>query len=397
MRLPLLRQFAILVSIILTHLTSYNFVRAATFDQQEVDQSSFIAVARPYGNNQYDLLILQQIPQQRQCWSENGSKLVKVEPLLLNFDFTGSCERSTDSNGYSVRIDGQDYGLNYLLRIVKRKGELVLVATNRVNPSQKEIVIGRTYGMAEGFLKIYLNPGWRFTKRSYQGQILGHVYLTGDTQAMIPEESSSIISSNLSNIESASTSLSESSQEYTFTAESSDPLVASTTDSFSDNSSASTLPSYESSLVTRNNSENLESSTKINTGDLPPPPFSPSSLPPIAPPSQNPNSQIVPPPSLNSPNSQRQSLSDVLSNFNGNPTPTSSTPSVAQARGYKVLASAKTGSQQQKLRSLYPEAFPTKYNGQSFWQVGVFSTSDNAQTVIQTLKNAGLNGKMIPF
>ena len=29
--------------------------------------------------------------------------------------------------------------------------------------------------------KISLDPGWRFTKRTYQGRELGHVYLTYDS------------------------------------------------------------------------------------------------------------------------------------------------------------------------------------------------------------------------
>ncbi|ACK68512.1 conserved hypothetical protein [Gloeothece citriformis PCC 7424] len=389
MKLALFSRFVVLVSAILTQLIPFNFVRAATFEQQEVDQSLFIAIARPYGNGQYDLLILYQIPQQRQCWREEGDKVVKVDPLLLNFDFSGSCERSTDSNGYSVRIDGEDYGLNYLLRIVERNGELFLVATNRTKPSEPELIIGRTYGITDGFLKVYLNPGWKFTKRSYQGKVLGHVYLTGDSQAMIPQDNStSIVSSPDTPEDPIDSSSSETPSEFTFTAESSEPPDTPTNLEFDNN--ASVAPP-----VVTSNTPNPQPSVKPNSGELPPPPFSPSSLPPIAPPSQNPNSQVVPPPSLNS--SQRPTLGDTLDTFNGNPLPPSSSASASGIKGYKVLVDAKTNAQQQQVRSLYPEAFRTTHNGQSFLQVGVFSTTDNAQTVIQTLKNAGLNTKMIPF
>jgi len=74
--------------------------------------------------------------------------------LLLDFDFTGSCERATDSNGYSLRIRGTDYGLEYLLRIVQRNGELVLVGTPR-NPRQSEVIVGRTKGLGTGLIQIY--------------------------------------------------------------------------------------------------------------------------------------------------------------------------------------------------------------------------------------------------
>ncbi|MBE9264915.1 DUF3747 domain-containing protein, partial [Microcystis sp. LEGE 00066] len=159
--------------------------QATLFEQREVNQEDFIAIARPYGNGKYDLLILQQIPGKRQCWAVNGREPTIVQPLLLDFDFTGSCERATDSNGYSLRIRGTDYGLEYLLRIVQRNGELVLVGTPR-NPRQSEVIIGRTKGLGTGLIQIYLIDGWRFTKRSLAGQNLSHIYLTADSPSFNP-------------------------------------------------------------------------------------------------------------------------------------------------------------------------------------------------------------------
>jgi len=161
-------------------LVGVEIARASIFGQQEVVQANFAAIATPFGTNQYNLLIVEQIPGQRQCWSESGSNPVAINPLLLSFDFTGSCRRSVDSNGYSVRINGQDYGLDYLLRVAQRGNDLQLLATPRIGTGNTlpELVIGRTYGVTGGYVKILLEPGWRFTKRTYQGQTLGHVYLT---------------------------------------------------------------------------------------------------------------------------------------------------------------------------------------------------------------------------
>ncbi|MEB3160780.1 MAG: DUF3747 domain-containing protein, partial [Synechocystis sp.] len=111
-----------------------------------------------------------------------------VDPLLLNYDFTGHCRRATDSNGYSVRIDGQDYGLEYLLRLVPQGNELVLVATSRTGKAP-ELVLGSTKGMANGFMQVQLNPGWQFTKRTYQGKVLGHFYISG-SQASLSQPTS---------------------------------------------------------------------------------------------------------------------------------------------------------------------------------------------------------------
>lgn len=161
---------------------------AATFDSAEVNDNNFIAVAAPYGDNKHQLLIIEQLSNRQRCWSETGSNPVSVDPLLLNFDFTGICGRSTDSNGYSLRMSGQDFGLDYILRIVERNGELVLVGTPRLDRNAPEIEIGSTKGVTNGFAKIMLNPGWRFTRRTYQGKPLGHIYITTDSTPPVASE-----------------------------------------------------------------------------------------------------------------------------------------------------------------------------------------------------------------
>ncbi len=155
--------------------------QAVSFEEQAVDQRDFVVVAAPYRHG-YNLMILEQISGQRKCWSESGANPVFIDPLLLNFDFTDACKRSVDSNGYSMRIDGQDYGMDYLLNIIKKNGELQLVATSR-NANQPDVLIGKTKGIGNGSLKIFLNPGWRLTKRTYQGTTTGHVYLSGNSIA----------------------------------------------------------------------------------------------------------------------------------------------------------------------------------------------------------------------
>lgn len=156
---------------------------AARFEQQDIDANQVIAIAAPVGRtNGYQLLVVEQLSNQRPCWQEQGTNPTRVEPLLLDFDFTGICGRSTDSNGYSIRAGQQDLGIEYNLRVIERGGELVLVGVpiggDRTLP---RLEIGRTRGIAEAeFSRIYLDPGWRFTHRTYQGQTLGHIYLTHD-------------------------------------------------------------------------------------------------------------------------------------------------------------------------------------------------------------------------
>ncbi len=103
---------------------------AVIFGQKEVDQNSFAVLASPYGSGAYQLLILEQLNNKRPCWSESGSNPVIVDPLLLQFNFTGICARSTDSNGYSVRMAGRDFGLLEQLSVVRRDNDLVLIGTD---------------------------------------------------------------------------------------------------------------------------------------------------------------------------------------------------------------------------------------------------------------------------
>jgi hypothetical protein len=179
MKTSLLLKTAAIATATLSALTLGTQAIASIFGQQSVDQSRFIAVAQSFsGGVAPPLLIIEQVSNSRQCWSESGSNPVRVDPLLVNFDFTGICGRSTDSNGYSIRVGGEDVGMQYSLRIVQRGGDLVLIGVNTFE--RREMEIGRTNGMANGFTKINLNPGWQFAKRTYNGQTLGHVYLANN-------------------------------------------------------------------------------------------------------------------------------------------------------------------------------------------------------------------------
>lgn len=156
-------------------------VQAAQFSQGEVNQNRLIAIAAPIGSGaSHQLLVLEQLNNSRSCWQEKGANPTQVDPLLLNFDFTNICSRSTDSNGYSVRVGNQDLGWRYSLRIVKQQGNMVLIAVPNSDRNQPPLEVGKTNGMTNGFAKITLNPGWRFTRRVYNGQMVGHVYLTND-------------------------------------------------------------------------------------------------------------------------------------------------------------------------------------------------------------------------
>lgn len=152
--------------------------KAVSFEEQRVNPEQFLVVAVPFGYKEHRLEIIEQIPSKQKCWQESGNNPVAVNLLLLNFDHTDSCKRTANSNGYSLRINGQDDKVAYILKIVERNGELQLIATHK-DPQQPELMIGRTYGLSESPLKIMLNPGWQITKRVHQGNVIEHFYISG--------------------------------------------------------------------------------------------------------------------------------------------------------------------------------------------------------------------------
>lgn len=105
-------------------------------------------------------------------------------------------------------------------------------------------------------------------------------------------------------------------------------------------------------------------------------------------------------------NTQRRNLADILvvapnalssnppAGFNSqNTTSPNYNPSATNSRSnvYKVIVEAKYGYQESQIRSLYPDAFRTNYNGLSMLQVGVFSTQERANQVLESLRKIGLN------
>ncbi|GGA50641.1 hypothetical protein CYANOKiyG1_70170 [Okeania sp. KiyG1] len=134
------------------------------------------------GYSGYKLIILEQRSNQRPCWSESEAGLypILVEPLLLDFNFSGICGRATDSNGYSIRVDGNDLSLSHRLILQNVGGEIKLFGISLTGDKK---LIGRSRGLSNGMMKIFLEPGWQFTKRSYQGKVIGHFYFSYDSFA----------------------------------------------------------------------------------------------------------------------------------------------------------------------------------------------------------------------
>ncbi len=159
------------------------------FEQQEVNPENFVLMATPYNSGSaHQLTIVEQQQPSRACWSETAANPhednetpVIINPLLLGFNFSGICGRSTDSNGYSIRVGGEDLNWRYTVKVLEYNGELMLVGVPTDNPAEAKLLIARSQGSAQDFSKLVLEPGWRLTKRVYNGKTLGHLYLTHDS------------------------------------------------------------------------------------------------------------------------------------------------------------------------------------------------------------------------
>ena len=172
--------FLALSAIATTTVMAVPQAKAVSFQEQKVSQDDFAVVAVPFGYKEHRLEIIEQIPGKKQCWQESGYAPVKLDLLLLDFDHTKSCRRIINTNGYTLRLNGQDDRVAHVVKIVQNNGELQLVAFHK-DPTKPSIVIGSTNGLTNGAMKIMLNPGWQITKRVHQGKTIDHVYLSGNS------------------------------------------------------------------------------------------------------------------------------------------------------------------------------------------------------------------------
>jgi hypothetical protein len=153
---------------------------AGLFGSQPLDGSRFAVLARPVGQADWNLLVLEQIQMQPRCWETRADGL--IDPALNRFDFTGICSRYLDSNGYSLRIGNDDLAGRYRLRLEQQGSSVVLLA---MSPNDTGLMlVGRgplPRRDRDGFVPIRLEPGWELQRRVYGQQTLNHLYFANAT------------------------------------------------------------------------------------------------------------------------------------------------------------------------------------------------------------------------
>ncbi len=71
-------RFAVLATATLGIISALVPAIATTFEQQEVDQNNFIALAVPRTGSTPQLIVLEQIASDKACWKESGTAPVTV-------------------------------------------------------------------------------------------------------------------------------------------------------------------------------------------------------------------------------------------------------------------------------------------------------------------------------
>ncbi|MBF2027539.1 MAG: DUF3747 domain-containing protein [Oscillatoriales cyanobacterium C42_A2020_001] len=383
--------------------------QSVQFDQMEIsDPSRFVIMAAPIGNTgSYKLLIFEQLNNRRLCWREMGNNPTIVEPLFLEFDFTGICGRSTDSNAYSVRVAGEDLGKRYNLRLARQQNELVLIGFSLTDREVEFFEIGRTNGLTDGFLKINLDPNWRLTRRSHQGKAVGHLYFTSDRSLLE-------LAKNASPLLPISPP----------------PVSPQPTQSPSGSDS---IPSAPPPLENQPVPSGATPTNPLPPAVQPVPPASGEFVAPIAPapiapgtpapteiqptpsptpaPTNAPGNYVVPTtpsnsvPSNSAPSAAPKSLvsrqntlarSTVAIPVTPPGRGMSAFPNNPAGTGYRVVVYAATAEQQSQVRQLVPSAFWTNVNGQTAMQVGVFRDRAIANSLQQQLAAQNLNVQILP-
>lgn len=151
---------------------------AGIFGAEPLAKGSTVALAQPVDGNRWNLVVVERLQPGNGCWQLQASGLVTLEPDALTNETL--CNRLQSSSGYSLRAGGQDLSAPWRLRIEASGNRLELQALNPSLPAPLTIGTAPLVSVSPGgaLPAFNLNPGWTFEKRSYEGRLLSHVYLS---------------------------------------------------------------------------------------------------------------------------------------------------------------------------------------------------------------------------
>lgn len=141
-------------------------------------------------------------------------------------------------------------------------------------------------------------------------------------------------------------------------------------------------------------------------GNLAARPLPKLNLPPATAPTETPSNLPAPPPISSSSNGNKELVFTPSSSYSADVTDVEPVPfppqfnsatvtSRASQVKYKVLVEALSKKEEAEVRSLYPEAFKTIYQGEFWLQVGAFGNWDKAKRAERNLVNLGLETYLV--
>lgn len=174
---------------------------AGIFGAEPLANDSTVALAQPVDGTRWNLVVVERLQAGNGCWQRQANGLVSLEPDALSNE--AACNRLQSSSGYSLRAGDQDLSAPWRLRIEAVGNRLELQALNPSLPAPITIGIAPLPRRvdAAALPAFSLNPGWSFQKRSYEGRLLSHVYLStpeplGQLQARSRDQASEPVARN---------------------------------------------------------------------------------------------------------------------------------------------------------------------------------------------------------
>jgi len=370
---------------------------AAQFDQMPVNSDRFVVLAAPIGRGEsHKLVIVEQLSDAQPCWRDRPGNATEVDPLFTEFDFTNICGVGKDSNDYSLRVGGEDLNWRYSLRIVRDRGDLVLLAFSNQNRSTPDLEVGRSQGMTNGFARIRLNPGWQLSRRSFEGQPTGHLYLTNEQplSSLLPATATPATQSPAPSVNRPSPSGQPAAITVpTVTEPIQIPVPPPETPQLK-----TVVPGGSPAPTT---GVVVPTVSVIPASPLPasPLPASPAAPPPPAAP--DPAAALpslrLPVPAVPPLIAATQSPPSSIPVFSGEQLPAPPADLTDPAGfNFRLIVPADTPEVQAQVQQIVPDAFPRMMNGQSVIQAGLFRDRATAEIVQQRLTQQNLPAMVIP-
>ncbi|MFM7635969.1 MAG: DUF3747 domain-containing protein [Cyanobacteriota bacterium] len=151
---------------------------SSLFGAEPLAEDSAVALAQPVDGTRWGLVVVERLQPEADCWHRQADGLVGLGSNALSND--ALCNRLQSSSGYSLRAADQDLASPWRLRIEVVGQRLELQALNPTLPEPITIGTAPLVSASDGqaLPAFSLNPGWSLQKRSYQGRLLSHVYVS---------------------------------------------------------------------------------------------------------------------------------------------------------------------------------------------------------------------------